>query len=220
MQSLDKIEPPCTFYYEDTDGNEVPFDWNNGMPDRKWHAQHSKGVLVQHSICFGERNKKKDLWPVRLTKWLLYRMPTTWKKSEISMSFNTTINHDYQIIKYLVENRKFKFNDACVVVSELCGRCSDIIYSELNNATFIDSYCSLPNMCCNYCNTIDPIYSVRRRVWCCYRTIKLGGDVKKAYKENSPNGNGELQILKNNKWLDIKNEIFTFFRRLLSLPQH
>lgn len=188
MKAIDKITPPCTFYYEDIDGNFVPFDYQKGMPDhdKPWHAQHSKGVLVQHSICFGKRNKKLDAWPVRLLKWLLRKAPQSWKKSDISMSFHSTINSAYPIIKYLVEQRQFRFNDACVVASEMCGRCSDICEGDINGTTVIPNY-NLPNVYCKFCDIIDPQYVFYRRVWACYRTMRMEGDVAKAYKEISPN---------------------------------
>lgn|SRR5574337_794104 len=206
VQALDKIIPPKTFYYEDKNGNEVPFNWNMGFPDFEWAEQHSKGVVVQHTICFS--GKSRDNWAIRSLKWIIKILPNKWKKQG-HLTFNCTINHDYQIIKYLVENRGFKFNDACVVVSELCGRCSDIIYSELNGTIFQDN--AHPHMHCRYCNVIDPKYSARRKLWCCYRTFKLGGDVSKAWKENSVQGN-ELTII---KWWQ-KYEILTFIRRLFS----
>lgn len=183
MRAVDKISPPCTFYYEDTDGNEVPFDYQNGMPDRIWHAQHSKGVLVQHSIVFGD--VREDKWPVKVLKWILYKLPESWRKSS-SMSFNTTINSGYPMIKYLVEQRGFRFNEACVAVSTMCGRCGDICDNEINGLPVSLDY-KWPNQYCSYCNVIDPEYVMRRRIWCCYRTMKMGGDVAKAYKDISPN---------------------------------
>lgn len=210
MFSLDKIEPPKTFYYENKDGNEVPFNWNMGFPDFEWTEQHSKGVVVQHTICFAGENR--DNWAIRSLKWIIRILPNKWKRQG-HLTFNCTINHDYPIIKYLVENRKFKFGDACVVVSELCGRCNDIVYSELNGTAFSDT--THPHMHCKYCNVIDPAYSARRKLWCCYRTFKLKGDVEKAWKENSVYGS-ELTIV---KWWH-KYEIFTFIRRLFSAPKN
>lgn len=185
MRAIDKISPPDTFYYEDVEGNFLPFDLQKGMPDhdKPWHAQHSKHVLVQHSIVFG--TDKDDKWPVKALKWLLQKMPDSWKKSW-SMSFNSTINSAYPMVKYLVEQRKFRFNDACVAVSEMCGRCSEICEGDLDGVVVVPDY-KWPNMYCKYCDVIDPEYVMRRRIWCCYRTMKMQGDIAKAYKENSPN---------------------------------
>ena len=183
MRAIDKISPPDTFYYEDTDGNMVPYDYQKGMPDRKWHAQHSKHVIVQHSICFG--TDSSDKWPVRLLKWLLKKMPSSWNK-QWSMTFNATINSAYPMVKYLVEQRQFRFNDACVAVSEMCGRCGDICEGDMNGVVIVPDY-KWPNMYCKFCDVIDPEYVAWRKVWSCYRTMKMKGDIAKAYKENSPN---------------------------------
>ena len=185
-RAVDVIKPPPLFYYEDVYGNKVPFDWIKGMPDKEWHAQHSITLLVQHSMVFGKIDKEKDLWPVRMIKWLLKNMPDSWKKSSISMNFNTNIGSGFELVKYLVEERKFSFNEAGGAVSIMCGRCREICESNIENRLpiFNDRW---PNQHCSYCDEIDPEYVMWRRVWCCYRTAKMTGDVSKAYKENSPN---------------------------------
>lgn len=192
---IDLIENPCTFWYEDVQGNKIPFDFSKGFPDFKWHAQFSKGVSVQENICFGQRNGK-DLWPVRFLKWLLWKCPSRWKKPTTSMSFNSTINNCWDVIKYLKEQRGFSFNDSCVVASELCDHCGSIIEWELKgedpNSPNNQAYLKTCRSHCNYCKVIDPSYYLYRRVWACYRTLKLGGDITRAYKEISPNSDKVL----------------------------
>lgn len=187
MKAIDRISKPCTFWYEDTDGNDVPFDWQKGMPNRKWHAQHSKSVLVQHTICFGHNKNGKDLWPVKLAKWLIRKMPDSWKKPTVSFSFNSTINCCFSVVEYLIQQRNFTFNDACVAVADACERCMNILIWEAEGKPVDNNYLKTANTNCKYCEEIDPEYVLKRRVWACYRTMRLEGDIAKAFKEMSPN---------------------------------
>jgi len=193
---IDLIDKPCTFHYEDKDGNSIPFDLQQGFPGKGWHAQFSKSLLVHESICFNDDGK--DLLPVKFAKWLinmgkqlLRKMPDSWKKTGGSMSFNSTINSAWPIVKYLKEKRGFTFHDACVVASELCDHCGSIIEWELAdqdpNSPANQAYLKTCRSHCKNCKTIDPEYFIRRRMWACYRTLKLEGDIGKAYKEISAN---------------------------------
>lgn len=223
MRAIDKIKAPSTFYYEDCDGEKFNYDPKLGLPDKEWYAQHIKSVIVRHDICFGNRNKKnKDLFPVRMLKWILCKMPNSWKRADPSMSFNSTVYHSYPLVKYLVENKQFSFNNACVVASELCGRCYELLKGNMLGNPEVYDY-SILNTACDYCEQIDPEYILRRRVWCCYRSMKLKGDVKSAYDKISVYGS-ELTYKIDNKFVyylkEIKNEIRSFFGRLLPSPKH
>jgi hypothetical protein len=185
---LDKIEKPCTFWYEAKDGTNVPFELTEGFPEKEWHAQHSKSVIVQHSLCFGSR-KGEDRWPVRLAKWLLRKMPDSWKKPTIAFSMGSTINCGYPIIKYLVEQRGFKFYEACVVAGDLCERCLNICLWETTNEPIDQNYLRTANTTCYNCKYIDEAYFTNRQIKAAYATMRRGGDITKAYKEGYSNDN-------------------------------
>ena len=183
---LDNIDKPCTFYYEDEQGNNIPFEFTDGFPHAKWYAQHLKCVEVHHTLCFGSSGRaEKDMWPIRAIKWILKSMPVKWKKPQPAMSFSATINCSYPIVKYLVEQRKWSFNEACVLSADLCERCLNLILDDLGSQQNMGSsyYTNIHSTHCDYCEVIDAEYYLRHRVWCCYRTLKLGGSITKAFKE-------------------------------------
>ena len=185
MRAIDKLKPPCLFYYEDTEGNNIPYDLVNDPPNhpRKWYAQHSLDVSARHEICFGFY--KKDLWPIKFMKWLMRKMPESWKRADKFGYSSHTIHGGFPMVKYLVEQRGFSFTEACVTCGNMCGRCQDICEADINGTTYVKDY-TLPNTHCQSCDILDPDYINYRRVWACYRTMKLGGDVAKAYKTGSP----------------------------------
>lgn len=179
---LDRISKPTTFWYEDRNGNSVPFELTHGFPEGKeWHSQHSTYVLVQDSICFGNR-PGKDLWIVRALKWLLRKCPNKWRKPEVCMAFNTTINCAYPIVKYLIEQRHFGFNDACVVSGKLCGRCLNMVLDDLDGKDAVLTPCD-SNTFCKYCKEIDPLHHYKYIARRCYITMKRGESVEQEYKE-------------------------------------
>ena len=186
MKLLDTIDKPCTFYYEDVEGNEIPFELTDGFPHAKWHAQHSKYAEVHHTLCFCSSGcSKQDLWPVSALKWLLEKMPAKWKKPQPAMSFSSTINCAYPIVKYLVERRKWSFNEACVTSAELCERCLNLVLDDLGSKQNMGSqyYHNTHLTHCKYCEVLDAEYFNKHRVWCCYKTLKLGGSINTAYNK-------------------------------------
>lgn len=181
---IDNLPKPCTFYYEDVEGNNIPFEFADGFPDKKWHAQHSKFVQVNENICFGSNgSNKKDLWPVKVIKWILDKMPASWKKPQISMSFESTINCCYPIIKYLVENIHWSFNEAAVAASDLCERCLNIALWQIEGDTTAHAqYLSNSRTRCDSCKYIDPDYYSKQRVKACYKAMSKKENIKKAFK--------------------------------------
>lgn len=188
---LDNINEPRTFWYEDQDGNDVPFEWGDVPKVEGGCYQHSVNMEVSHSIC---TQFEDPAWPIRFLKWLIKKMPNSWKGSPSQLCRGTsTINGCYPIVKYLVEKRDFSFNDAAVVASQLCERCMNICLWELegHDLTLEESYLSNTTTFCDYCKDIDAAYEQQHKLWCCYRTYKFGGDVAKAYRDISVNSNKE-----------------------------
>lgn len=186
---IDSISKPKTFWYEDLDGNEIPWDIYSDDPfpsnyKQKEVYQNCVGLEVRHSVC---KQHSDPAWPIRLMKWIIKKMPNSWKgnPSEIYAG-STTINCCYPIVKYLVENRGFSFNEAAVAASQMCERCMNLCLVELANEQVSPGYFDrISSTHCKYCKEMDPEYNNKHRVWCCYRTFKLGGDVAKAYKNVS-----------------------------------
>ena len=188
---IDSLSKPCTFYYEDVKGNNIPYELTDVVPHEKWYAQHFKNVEVHHSICFGaDGSSKKDKWPIRFLNWVIYKMPASWKKPVKSLNFSSTINCSYPIIKYLVDNKQWSFNEACVASKELCERCLNLALDEVGSFQNMGSqyYMNIKHpTSCEYCKIMDPIHFNKRRMFCCLQTFKVGGDVGKAYRELSIN---------------------------------
>lgn len=178
---IDLIPEPCTFYYEDDEGKNVPFDFIDFNRPNKWRAQHSKFAIVQHSTNFAGR--RDEAWPIKVLKWLLEKCPDGWKRTG-SINSNCTIAWGFPVIKYLVENRKFKFNDACVIYSDLCSRCSNIVEDEVNGVVGVN-YTERTH--CSYCKVIDPGYAMKYKIWRCYRAFKykkeFGTTVREVYED-------------------------------------
>jgi hypothetical protein len=179
---LDNLDKPKHYWYEDLDGNEIDWDWksNNPFPDNYSEGevyQHCISLEVSHSIC---KQHKKPAWPIRMLKWLISKMPNSWQgnPSQIFVG-HSTIGSAYPIIKYLVENRKFRLDEAAILASKLCERCYNVCLKELGDKSIQINY-RTPNVNCSSCKYIDPDYNQRHKLWCCYRTFKLGGSVKKA----------------------------------------
>ena len=186
---LDNLPKPETFWFEDKGGNKLYVDTSHGMPDfpeaQTWYM-HSYTAEVRHSVC----TKRKDAkWPIRFLKWLIRHSPNNWKETPSEVyEGSTTIGVLYPPVKYLVENRGWNFSDAIVAASNLCERCMNIAIweAEEHDLSLEQRYLSSVNTYCNSCKYIDPDYAERHRVWCCYRTFKLGGgDVAKAWKNVS-----------------------------------
>lgn len=187
---LDNIPKPCTFYYEDTEGNNIPFDMKKDMfpPSGKWHAQHSKYVQVQESICFGSSGKaNKDKWPVKFINYILYKLPASWKKVHPCMTFNSTINCCWPIVKHLVENRKWSFNEACVASADLCERCLNRVLDDIGGiqVAMNQHYYDTVNTSCKNCVYIDPDHYERRKVKAAYKAFKHGANIKECFEEGN-----------------------------------
>lgn len=191
---LDAISKAKTFWYEDQHGNDVPFDLNQGMPDNNDKlklTQHTRILEVRETI-YG--SSKEAAWPVRMLKWLIKIMPNSWKGHGPQLwGFSTTVGCNYPIVKYLVEKRNFGFNEAAVTASILCERCMNICLWECEGRDLAleESYLKSSKTYCKYCDEIDEDYARQHKMWACYRTMKLGGDVGKAYKNVSVYSSGD-----------------------------
>lgn len=183
MKLLDKLSPPETLWYEDAEGNEIDWDKRSYMPPDNWSGgrmyQHSMNVVVEHSIC---EDYQRGHWVVRFLYWLISKMPTKWQRmSSQRYRGQTGIGAGFDIINYLVRQRNFRFEEACVIYADLCEHCINKCEYDLVGRV----YSSNSNTYCKHCPTIDPKYAAKHHLWCCYRTFKLGGDVAKAYKNVS-----------------------------------
>ena len=191
---IDNIPQIDNIWYEDEDGNVLDVDWKNGQPEflsEKKYYQHCKNIVSTYSIY---TNYKQAKWPIRAIKWVVDKLPNSWKEQPCNVAtFNSSINCIYPIVKYFVENKGWSFSDACILGADLCERCLNIALWEIegHDLSKEQSYLNMVRTQCNYCKYIDPDYENRLRVRCCYRTLKLGGDVGKAFdcaSVNSPLG--------------------------------
>lgn len=190
FMKLDIIDKPKTFWYEDQFGNDVPFDTNAGMPDLDPGdnirlTQHISSLEVRDTVW---ASHNPAAWPVRALKWMMRVMPDKWKaRGPQVMGFSSTINGGYAIIKHLIENRDFTLNDAAVVAARMCERCYNICSWECegHDLALEQRYLDTCNTWCKYCIDIDSDHHQRKKLWCCYRTLRLGGDVSKAYEDMS-----------------------------------
>lgn len=179
--SLDRIPEPTSFWFEDAQNKKIEWDIYSCAFPPNWAEMHSKNLLVQHSIHFHNPKRKQDHLVVRFFKWVLSKLPQDWNAHR-NLKFESSINHDYWLVKYLVEKRKFSFWQACVVISEMCGRCQSICEDEINNAS---NRVYENNACCQYCKFVDPGYLERRRVLMCYSAHKNNRDIKDTWEQSS-----------------------------------
>ncbi len=114
---LDNLPRQDLLWYQDQDGNKFDQSTWDSLPkdsSKTWY-QHLLEPSVRHNVYQGHIKKK---WPVRLLKWMINRMPTSWHgQSLLIYSSGTTINCIYPIVKYLVENKGWHFSEACAVGS-------------------------------------------------------------------------------------------------------
>ena len=218
---LDNLPRQELLWYQDQDGNKFNQNEWNGLPkdsSKTWY-QHCMNTTVEHTIYQGHVRKK---WPVRFLKWMIRKMPASWHgHSPLAYTGRTTIGCIYPIVKYLVENKGWHFSEACAVSSQLCEKCLNTCLDECQGTT--SNYSS--KTYCDYCQYIDPGHLEKYRVWCCYRTLKLGGDVAKAWNEMSVNsspgywdtvpGYGEP---KKEKKPNVFEKIQSFFGRCVATP--
>ena len=191
---IDQINPPCTFYYEDKQGNNVPFKLIDGFPNAEWHAQHLKQVSVQHTICFGNR-PGKDLWIVSALKWLLRKCPSSWRKPEPSMSMGSTVNCCWPVIKYLVDQRGWDLDDACVLCGDCCERCYNFMEAEVTGQPTNTHYFNTSHTHCHLCKELDPEHNYRYIIWRLYRALNQKQDLKEVWadlKDDLLGGQNEL----------------------------
>jgi hypothetical protein len=217
---LDNIkEKPETLWYEDEHGTRIPFDLNTGSLKLEYpHCvsyQHSERVAVIHSICTGYESPK---WPIRFLKWAIRKMPNSWQghNSQIA-SGESTIHCLYPIIKYLIENRDFTFDEACVTAANLCEDCMNKCLRELEGRDL--SGFKHAETSCKYCEVIDPDHFEQRRVKGCYLAYCDGESVSEAYKNGryfSTRGMAK-EIRKENIFKRFLNyfRYRLFYRRLL-----
>jgi hypothetical protein len=178
---LDNLQEPITLWYTLEDGTKVVVppelcEFPNG-----WRYQYCKYPTVVESICTSSKQPK---WPIRFFKWIMSRMPDSWKGNVSQVARGETgINCLYPVIKYLVEQRKWSFHDSCVAASNLCERCMNICLWECDNdQTAHQQYLSNSTTICDSCKHIDPDYYEQKRVKHCYKTMAKQGNVALAYK--------------------------------------
>ena len=181
---IDNIPKPISFWYELEDGSK-----SIGVPDgpraipKNWKYQHSVNLEVSYSICAPTKSPK---WPIKILNWIIAHAPNEWRGNYSQIYCDhSTINHDYLVIKYLVEQRKWSFHDACIALANLCSRCNNICSWECegdDNYALQKQHLSTMNTQCEYCQFIDPNYYEQNRIKHCYKTMKKGGNTASAYK--------------------------------------
>jgi len=203
---LDNISEPATLWYEDKDGNRLEQSTIPEMPDG-WKYQYSKHVGVTESVCMQSKDPK---WPVRCLKWTIRHLPRSWQghPSQIARG-EMTINCVYPIIKYLVENRKWRINEAAVAAASTCERCMNICLWELEGKDLATEqhYLDTVNTSCDYCKEIDPAHIEKKKVRACYRALKFNKDIKKAWEEGycSHPSCEVTEARKETVWMKIKS---------------
>ena len=188
---IDNIPKYRTLWYEDEKGDELDFDISHGFPDMKNIEgdvyQHADSLVVTHSICLCN-NGRKDKWPVRFLKWALKKLPYSWKSRGDSGGMigrgETTLNCAYPIVKYLVEQRKWHFAEACIAAGNLCERCMNIAIWEAEGEDMAqhEHYMRVTNTHCLYCRHMDPEHHNRYVMKVCYRKYAREEDVTEEYK--------------------------------------
>jgi hypothetical protein len=179
---LDGIKNIDTLWYEDEAGNKLDSNRMSCELPKGWKYQYCASAVVVDSIC---THAVRPKWPVRWLRWMADRMPRSWQgnKSQI-MRGESTINCIYPIVKHLVEQNGFSFNDACVLGAGLCERCLNIVLWELEgDETAHAQYLNDTMTTCKYCDIIDSRYLNQKRVKACYRALKYKGDIAKAYRD-------------------------------------
>ena len=183
MRAVRRLKPPSTFYYEDTQGNNVPFELTDcAHPSVRWHSQHSKQVIVQHQELTGGRYDAH--WIVRLLKWLLNRCPGSWFNTRVLTRSSTSIHCGWRVIKYLVEQGGLNFDDACILYSECCSRCLDWLEYESHgkNPLKEDPRFNLRHDThCSHCKEVDPAYNYRYITWRLYRAFNRGQNLPEVW---------------------------------------
>lgn len=184
---LDNIPHYRSLWYEDEEGNELGFDVRAGFPDFKAHKedvyQCSNFLVVTDSVhlCNNIRNAK---WPVRALSWVIKKMPDAWKarRSQV-LKGEATIGLSFPIIKYLVEEKDWRFSDAAVASSQLCERCLNIALWEVEGTDIAteQQYLDSVHTHCMYCKHIDIDYHNAYVAKSCYRAFSRGKSVKKEY---------------------------------------
>lgn len=205
---INNLPKPETIWFEDKDGNKL--DWSlSSSPDMPegWEYQISYNTVVTESICGHSQDPK---WPVKFLMWLIKVMPKKWQKiTSQRMQFSSTINCVYPIVKYLVEKKKWSFNDACIASANLCERCLNICLWEIEgqDLRFHKFYLDKTHTTCKSCCYIDPDYLEQRKVKACYRALKYNKDIKQAWEEGfcSHPSCGVTSLKKDTLWTRIKN---------------
>lgn len=95
-----------------------------------------------------------------------------------------SINGGFPIVKYLVEQRNFTFNEACIIYSQMCEKCANHCLYELGDLQHKVNYNNI-KMLCEHCETIDPEHYYCQRTMACYRALKNGDDIEKTFNEYS-----------------------------------
>lgn len=184
---VDNLPKPDVLWFEDEDGNKIDVDVSHGMPDfpdgQKWYM-HTKYPIVRHKI---NTCGVPDKWPVKCLKWVINKCPSNWKGNPTNVyASNTSISFSYPLVKYLVENRNWSFDEAVIMASNLCERCFNIACWSCEGYDYVNSqqrYLTNTRTYCRYCKYFDPDYDTRHRLWCCYRTFNHKGNVEKAWKQ-------------------------------------
>lgn len=186
--TVNNIDKPEMFWFEDKDGNVIEWDiftepfFPPGFELGEINMCNRELIVTDDMSAHG----KQPAWPVRALKWIISKLPNSWQgHSENVYSFRSTINSAYPLIKYFVEKSNFSLQHAAIVCADLCPRCLHMCELEISgidlssNADYLNKK---HDTHCKYCKVIDPDYDSAYKLWVCYRTFKLGGDVGRAIK--------------------------------------
>ena len=203
---LDNVKEAETFWYEDSDGNHVKATSTYEAESYPVKTQHMLFPVVEH-IVRGD-GFKGDKWPIRALKWMISKMPSSWKKDLREYSSNINIYDEmFPIIKYLIDMRNFSFRDATAIAAELCTNCRDITYSEITNTITGKSIAEYDS--CKYCKDIDPRHYNITRTTACYMTYANSGDVSWAFENRRPDDcrDKDIPVKVSNDWLRSVTEL-------------
>lgn len=186
---IDELKRPDNIYFVNSKWDKVDYDINDDFTYENMVRQNSsikyqivKYLEVRESVC--RVTNEKDKWPVRFLKWLVERLPNSWKAGSAEVYCGgSTIGTMFPVIKYLVEKRGWSLDDSAILVSELCSRCSNVLDDEVLKTPATYNYNHFPDTWCKHCHTIDPKYNNKYILWKLLKVYRDGGSVSEVYRE-------------------------------------
>jgi len=171
---LSKIPPPKTTWCVDKHGNELPYTTCAVLEDGMIFCR--RDVKIANSVFVEPITAK---WPVRFLNRLIEMLPPSWH-GQPTHSFTETfqINFSLPLINKLVKYSGMTFNEASIASSIVCKRCKAAILSNKNDK----SWKKIKDCHCEYCQHIDEKYHQKYRAISCYKAMKFGGDISRAFK--------------------------------------